>query len=307
MKKKIISLAVMAFGVLGLKYTPSSPSVINVKTEETPVREAEAKEKLNLFGDKDDDTNAAGNNSTVVKALAEVRTGGTYEYTEAAQLARLVSAGYIRYQQDGPISITKAVLNYNNFRGTKKDVYVVALSGTDIEAKGQSTNWYTDLLSGFQFDNAYNKAVRKAIEENIPHGANIVISGHSLGGMVAQQVVSDKDIKKHYKILNTVCFGSPLINGLKREGTVKRLGDTHDVVPYLSVNTFTNVAWQHFGIEKEDGGYSFLTFISAHCLSYLRSEVWVDYDVTGEKYGKKTLTMDFSSTHYYHAPTTVTE
>ncbi len=72
-------------------------------------------------------------------------------------------------------------------------------------------------------------------------GSNLVVTGHSLGGMVAQQVAADSTIKKNYNVLNTVTFGSPLINGFQREGTVKRLGDTSDPVPYLSLTTFTNI------------------------------------------------------------------
>ena len=145
------------------------------------------------------------------------------------------------------------------------------------------------------------------MKENIPYGSNILVTGHSLGGMVAQQVASESELKSDYNILNTVTFGSPLINGFEREGTVKRLGDKNDVVPYLSVSTFLNVIWQTLGLNREDGGYGINSLVAAHCESYQRSDEWGAYDVTGTKNGGKTLTLDFSTTRFYHSPVIVTE
>ncbi len=86
---------------------------------------------------------------------------------------------------------------------------------------------------------------------------------------------TDTAIKENYNILNTVTFGSPLINGFKREGTVKRLGDVKDVVPYMSLTTFTNIVWQSADLNKEDGD--------------------------------KTLTLDYATTAFYFSPVTITE
>lgn len=246
------------------------------------------------------------NDARIAATAAEVLSKGTYTYTNSAELARLVQLGYSCNQSDGPISITKATLNYNNWWGTTKDVYVVCLSGTDTDVKNQSTGWFTDLLVGFEFNNAYIRNVKKAILENIPAGSNIIVTGHSLGGMVAQQVASESELKSDYNILNTVTFGSPLINGFSREGTVKRLGDTNDVVPYLSVSTLTNVLWQTLGLNRENGGYGW-NLLGAHCESYQRADEWGAYDVTGTKGGRKTLTLDFSTTAFYHSPVIVTE
>lgn len=189
---------------------------------------------------------------------------------------------------------------------TYSTVYVVALSGTDTDTQNQSTGWWTDLLVGFEQDNRYIQNVRAAILNNVPAGSNLLVTGHSLGGMVAQQVAADSQIKSNYNVLNTVTFGSPLIDGFQREGTVKRLGDTSDPVPYLSLTTFTNVIWQTAGLNKEDGGYGW-DMVKAHCESYNRSDVWGAYDVTGTKNGSATLTMDFSTTRFYYSPVTVTE
>lgn len=249
-------------------------------------------------------------NSALIAATAnEMLSKGTYTYTNASQISRLVQLGYACNQAEhqGPFFITKGVFEYKEWWWkTKKDVYVVALSGTDTDALNQSTGIWTDLLVGFEFDNRYIQNVKKAIMENVPAGSNIIVTGHSLGGMVAQQVASDSEIKSNYNVLNTVTFGSPLINGFKREGTVKRLGDTSDVVPFLSLTTFTNVIWQSAGLNREDGGYG-LNLMGAHCESYNRADVWGAYDVTGTKNGGATLTLDYSTTAFFFSPVTVTE
>lgn len=250
--------------------------------------------------------NVSANQALLNSTAEELLNKEQVTYTNAAQLERLVQMGYSKIKLDGPISITKGTLNYNNWWGTTKDVYVVCLSGTDTNVENQSTSWFTDLLSGFEFDNAYVRNVKKVILENIPAGSNIIVTGHSLGGMVAQQVASEGELKYNYNIINTVTFGSPLINGYKREGEVKRLGDTNDVVPYLSVSTLTHVLWQVFGLNRENGGYGWKV-ITAHCESYNRDDVWGAYDVTGVKYGGKTLSLDLGSTAFYHSPVYVSE
>ena len=248
------------------------------------------------------------NDTLVAETYASVMAGETVTYDDASDVARLVQIGYSCWQQNGPITITQGTLTTKNWLGKKttKDIYVVAFSGTDTDAENQTTGYWTDLLVGFEQDNKYISNIRKAVTETIPAGSNILFTGHSLGGMVAQQAASDSTIKADYNVLNTVTFGSPLINGFKREGTVKRLGDSHDVVPYLSLSTFTNVIWQAAGLNREDGGYG-TDLLGAHCESYQRESVWGAYDVTGTKNGGATLTLDFSTTQFFASPVTVTE
>lgn len=253
---------------------------------------------------------ASDSNTALVNATyQEYASGGTYTYTNAAQISRFVQLGYATNQptHKGPFSITHGKLTTSSWFGwstSSKDVYLIALSGTDTDVKNQSTGYWTDLLVGFEQDNRYIQNVRTAILANVPRGANLIVTGHSLGGMVAQQVASDDTIKANYNVLNTVTFGSPVINGFKREGTVKRLGDSSDPVPYLSLTTFTNVIWQASGLNRENGGYG-TDMLSAHCESYNREDVWGSYDVTGTKGGSASLTLDFSTTRFYYSPVTV--
>lgn len=256
-------------------------------------------------------------------------TNGVETYTDASQMAIFTFKGYnngtiptptttlglLEYtlktfvmgdDYNGPIGITTATLQQD---GVEKEVYIVALSGTELiwsDYTGlQSTGAATDLLCGFNLDNPYIKAVRKAVTNNIPQGSDVIFYGHSLGGMIAQEAIADKSIKNNYNILNTVTYGSPLIKLLSnREGVIRRLCDTSDIVPVMSVYSLTPLAvFQYWGSERysQDGGYD-SDWLAAHNESYLRADVWGEYDVLGIKGGSATLTFDMYSADYYEAP-----
>lgn len=241
-----------------------------------------------------------------VLALALVVTalfGGVTAYasntrtvTDSTEIYELVRDGYNQGQK-GPISITKGTLRQGL---SSKTVYLVTLSGTEL-VFNQSTEVLTDLLSGFDLNNPYYYNVVRVIQQNVPRGANLILAGHSLGGMVAQQVAADSAIKANYNVLNTVAFGSPLLSVGSREGVVRRLGDVSDVVPYLSGRLFTNPITAIFGLNREDGHY-YGRPITAHNSSYFRTDLWSRYDVTGTKYGSAKLVLDMSTRTFYQAP-----
>ena len=217
-------------------------------------------------------------------------------YTNAAQIAQLVDAGYNNGTK-GPITVTKGTLK-KTF--SSKEVYLITLSGTEL-VFNQSTELLTDLFSGFNLKSAYYYNVVNVIVNNIPKGANLVIAGHSLGGMIAQQVAADSTVKARYNILNVVTFGSPLLAAGFREGTIKRLGDVNDVVPLLSSNLFVTPIRAIFGLNREDGGY-YLKPVSAHTDCYVREDVWGKYDVTGTKNGSAKLILDLDTRKFYKSP-----
>ena len=219
----------------------------------------------------------------------------TVTYTMASEISRLVYEGYNEAKQ-GPIIITKGVLKSG---WTSKNVYLITLSGTEL-VKNQTTGYLTDLKSGFNLNNKYLENVVSIVTKNIPKNSNLVFAGHSLGGMICQQVIANDTIKNNYNVLNTVCFGSPLLSAGDREGTVKRLGDTSDIVPYLSGSLFNNTLWAIAGLNREDGGYG-TDIMNAH-QSYIRDDEWGAYDVVGKKYGGARITLDLNTKTFYQSP-----
>ncbi len=153
----------------------------------------------------------------------------------------------------------------------------------------------------FNLGNAYYYNVVNIITNNVPQGANLILAGHSLGGMIAQQVSANSTIKARYNILNVVCFGSPLLAAGFREGTVKRLGDVSDFVPYLSGNLFVTPIRAILGLNRENGGYAGRP-ITAHKECYVREDVWGRYDVTGTKNGSASLTLDLDTREFFRSP-----
>ena len=225
-----------------------------------------------------------------------VSATNTVTYTNATEIYTYVRDGYNQGSQ-GPISITKGTLKSGL---SSKTVYLVTLSGTEL-VLNQSTGVLTDLLSGFNLNNVYYANTVNIIKANVPKNANLIIAGHSLGGMIAQQVAADSGIKSRYNVLNTVCFGSPLLAAGSREGTVRRLGDVSDPVPYLSGSLFNNTIWAIMGLNREDGGYG-IRGITAHNQSYFRTDLWGRYDVTGTKYGSAKLILDLDTRVFYQSP-----
>ena len=217
-------------------------------------------------------------------------------FTNAPEVYTYVRDGYNQGTL-GPISITKGTLKNGS---SSKTIWLVTLSGTEI-ALNQSTEVVTDLLSGFNLESAYYRNVVNTIVANVPKNSNLILAGHSLGGMIAQQVAANSTIKNRYNVLNTVCFGSPLLSAGSREGTVRRLGDVSDPVPYLSGSLFNNTLWAIMGLNRENGGYGILG-IHAHNLSYARTDVWGAYDVTGTKNGNAKLILDLDTRAFYQSP-----
>ena len=232
----------------------------------------------------------------ILSVLMTSVSASSATYTNAAEIAQLVDDGYNQGTK-GPITITKGTLK-TTF--SSKTVYLITLSGTEW-VFNQSTEALTDLFSGFNLQNSYYYNVVNIISANVPKGSNLILAGHSLGGMIAQQVAADTTIKRNYIILNTVTFGSPLLSNGSREGTVRRLGDVSDIVPLLSVQTILSPLRALAGLNRENGGY-YLQPITAHTECYTRTDVWGKYDVTGTKYGSAKLILDLSTRTFFKSP-----
>ena len=232
---------------------------------------------------------------------------GPQTITQSKQLAILCSV-CSSTDNTGPISVSSALLTDND--GVKKEVTLVTLGGTEF-IEGQATDVTTDILSGLEQSNDYLKAVVNLFQSVdskgnsiIPKDKPVIVAGISLGGMVAQQLLAQKSITDNYTICNIVCFGSPVISAKYRQDTttVKRLCDSTDIVPFLSVSGILNLDTTELDKKEKivrDGGYK--TFIGAHALGYVDAACWNSFDVLGVENGKATLQLTSNMT-FYDAP-----
>ena len=225
---------------------------------------------------------------------------GSTELSNINDLAFMCTASAIRGNV-GPIGIVRAKFTAD---GNTEDVYIITLGGTEFK-DGQATDVKTDILVGLGKSNDYLDAIINTINSQIPENSKLFITGISLGGMVAQQVISDPDICKNYEIVNTVCIGSPLIineNSKLREGKVIRIEDYCDFVPKLSIYTLNLTVMGKYSHEKITEKSEYTQPLYAHAFSYVDSAVWQKYDVAGTENGDSTLRFDADNITYYDAP-----
>ena len=229
--------------------------------------------------------------STITASASQIVT-----YTKSTEVFQHVSFGR-NGGEKGPITITEGVMKKDS---TKEQIYLVTLSGTEL-VENQSTEIITDICAGLNWNNKYCAHCVSAIKARVPEGSNLMIAGTSLGGMIAQQVAANSSIKENYNVLNIICFGAPLVADGEVEGTIVRLGDTSDIVPYLTGEMIDNTKRAISTLVRETGGYR-LDFIKAHVESYGRNDIWGEYDVTGKKFGTTALELDLDTISYHRAP-----
>lgn len=167
------------------------------------------------------------------------------------------------------------------------EVYLVALRGTNRSFdRTDVLGLHVVLMSGLSKNNIYYEEVKKAMIDTIPEGAKAVLIGHSLGGMIAQQIGADADINAKYDVLDVVAIGSPFVKTEGRTCPLHRFADKADLVPWLGRAFKAN-----FKTAKPvfiSNGY-FGRPVLAHTDSYRKSESWTVYDCFGELNGKHTI------------------
>lgn len=228
--------------------------------------------------------------------IANPPKGSKYTLKNFAQLAQYAGLGY-NHGIKGPIMLTEATLKVD---GKSCKVYLVTLTGLEVPTlTPQTTDIPTVGLAGSELPNDFARNVRKVLKANVPKGANIVFAGHSLGGMVAQQVAANESIQKRYNILSIVAYGSPIMFDGQIEGDLVRFADVNDPVPYLSAATFTNWQAQSGTLQKEDSGLGLDITFAAHRNSYFSEPTWGKYDVLGTKGGNAKLVLNLKTQQFF--------
>lgn len=206
------------------------------------------------------------------------------------------TANFIFDGVSGEIAVTPAELTVD---GETRDIYIAAAMGTCYDMK-KLNNPLACVQSAFNFKSKYYKLVRSVIEDCVPEGSAVVLLGHSLGGMIMQQMRTDPSLTEKYEILRTITVGSPFIMTKKklREGDLRRFADVSDTVPKLSPALIFSRK-NHKDAAFEDGGYDG-DMDAAHNRSYREAEVWEKYDAFGDENGNAYFTYNTDDVLGFH-------
>ena len=196
----------------------------------------------------------------------------------------------------GCFSITKGTLKQN---GKNTTIYLIASHGLETSSFGQDNDLISCLYAGTEQTSAYLKDMIKIVKDNVPKNANIILAGHSLGGMVSQQFAANKSMQKRSNILHVVTWGSPLICKGQIEGELHRMCSAGDVVPLLSVNTVKDFDAQINDRNREEADV--IPVIQSHVDGYNDKDAWKDYDAIGVKNGSAVLKMKDDTTKRFYA------
>jgi hypothetical protein len=137
------------------------------------------------------------------RSLLTSITAGTSNVLRTAQdVADYVFGGYQEYSGvKYPISIAQVI------NPGVANTYLVALSGTDLRWN-QTTGLVEDITAELGIPDLYSNTVINDVVSAVPSGATLILAGHSLGGMEAQNLVPQL-IGKGYQISVVETFGSP--------------------------------------------------------------------------------------------------
>ncbi len=166
---------------------------------------------------------------------------------------------------------------------TAQSVYYVVCRGLDVSELDPSKplSFASAVrISISDENNSYVTALAKIVRDNVPTGSRLVFAGHSLGGMVVEQAIARKEIKNNYQVLYSVTMGSPyILTRYSKEGTLRRMVDPLDPVPYLNISLLAVPSLSTACIES-----SRITPYT-HTRSYGEGSCWAKYDALGKKNG----------------------
>jgi hypothetical protein len=123
-------------------------------------------------------------------------------------LQHLAALIMTRYGTGRPIATYKVV---NTNRNSPNPTYLVTLSGVEDQKPGQANLFGDALIAFMHLDmlDSYRAAILDALQ-NLPRGANLILAGHSQGGMEAQ-TVAEELIRRGFKIRQVISYGAPIL------------------------------------------------------------------------------------------------
>ncbi|MCX5409402.1 hypothetical protein OHA37_36805 [Streptomyces sp. NBC_00335] len=116
--------------------------------------------------------------------------------------------------------------------------HVLLLPGTSFGLLSNSTP--QDLVGAFdgllRTDTTYTRAARKLlVRAGVPAGSELMIVGHSLGGMTAMNLAADVEVSSRYQLTHVIAVGSPIDGKRPADHTTRviSLVNNHDVIPMI--------------------------------------------------------------------------
>ncbi|MFI5661939.1 hypothetical protein [Streptomyces sp. NPDC051684] len=116
--------------------------------------------------------------------------------------------------------------------------HVLLLPGTSFGRLRNGTP--QDLVGAFDAalctDTTYTRAVKELlVRAGVPSGSELMIVGHSLGGITAMNLACDLDVVSTYQLTHVITVGSPIDNKRPLDPAVQivSLVNKHDVIPGL--------------------------------------------------------------------------
>ena len=217
---------------------------------------------------------------SLLLALVMVCSLAAAVFAEGGRTIRNVNEAYKLVVETNIIAIYDADLHTSE---KTENVYYVVCKGLDFsEFDPDEPRSYANAIKiGLSCENnSYAKTLAAAVKTTIPAGSKVVFLGHSMGGMVIQQIIANKEIKEKYDILYATAIGSPYILTCgSKEGNLRRVVDRLDPVAILSIPLLANPLIGNVSHET-----SFIAPL-VHFRSYEKGGCWRSYDCLGVKNG----------------------
>ncbi len=170
-----------------------------------------------------------GNNPTTNMVSLTENTMAAYEMFDKIEKPDPLDRGAVRIEKtpsgDG---VNRYIVSVP---GTQEDLFNSA-GWTDMStARNWSANIYA-IAEGSEATNA--QAVMMAIRENIPEGSEVLLTGHSQGGIIVSNLATDDEFTSEYEIAGIVGYGAPM-DTANRDPSIPVLDIKHryDIVPTL--------------------------------------------------------------------------
>ena len=120
------------------------------------------------------------------------------------------------------------------------DNYIVYIPGTDdMSPMPQADEHARDLETNYQLiggmDSAYGRGIQHAMLDAGLEGKDVMLVGHSQGGMVSTSLAADPDFTRHFNVQHVVTAGSPTaqVPDLPGSTSALHLENRGDAVPLL--------------------------------------------------------------------------